>query len=227
MPHFGTLQDYTFKESADDVRGASLYGLNDDKLGTLDDIIFDHSSGEIRYAIVDTGGLLRHKRFLVPAERIHSSEKHPDQFQVEMFKEHIERYLPPYDLRALASDKDWRKYEEQYKRGWHDGVVMHRNGSDRIITPTPDEMPADETLTTPGKEVADVSGYDVEPHRMAGKFPDTQPSSSKLQMAPVPYKEVRKSEGRSLRWKSFEELLKKNRVDIQAKCPSCAPKKAA
>jgi sporulation protein YlmC with PRC-barrel domain len=32
---------------------------------------------------------------------------------------------------------------------------------------------------------------------------------------------------RSARWGRFEELLRKNHVDIQAKCPSCAPKKAA
>jgi PRC-barrel domain len=225
MPHFGTLQDYTFKEPAGDIRGASLYGVSDEKLGTIDDIIFDHSSGQIRYAVVDTGGLLRHKRFLVSAERIHSSESHPDQFQVDMVKEHIERYLPPYDPTALSSEKHWKRYEEQYQRGWHDGVVQHQHGSDRNITPRPDEFPADETLTTPGKEVADISGYDVEPHRMAGKFPEAAPGSSKTHMTPVPESELRQSEARSLRWRRFEDLLRKNRVDIQAKCPSCAPAK--
>src|SRR6266542_4022325 len=164
MPHFGSLQDYTFKEAGNDVRGASLYGMNDDKLGTIDDVIFDHSTGEIRYVVVDSGGLLRHKRFLVLAERIQPSAKHPDQFQADIEKSQVERCLPPYDSSALNSVKTWKAYEELFKKCWHDGVVMHRHGSDRIITPTPDEMPADETLTTPGKEVAD---YEVEPHRLA------------------------------------------------------------
>jgi uncharacterized protein YrrD len=41
-----------------DIRGSKLYGLNDEKLGKIDDVIFDHGTGEIRYVVVDTGGWL-------------------------------------------------------------------------------------------------------------------------------------------------------------------------
>jgi hypothetical protein len=47
MPHYGTLRaggDYSTTE-ADDIRGASVYGMNDDKLGKIDDVICDHASG--------------------------------------------------------------------------------------------------------------------------------------------------------------------------------------
>ena len=33
-----------------------VYGRNDEKLGTIDDVIFNHSSGDITYIVVDTGG---------------------------------------------------------------------------------------------------------------------------------------------------------------------------
>jgi uncharacterized protein YrrD len=45
------------------VRGSHLYGLNDDKLGKIEDVIFDHSSGDIHYVVVDTGGWLHPKKF--------------------------------------------------------------------------------------------------------------------------------------------------------------------
>src|SRR5258708_6109279 len=52
MGHQGTLRDYRFSDAAEDIRGATLYGLNDEKLGTIDDVIFDHSTGLIRYVVV-------------------------------------------------------------------------------------------------------------------------------------------------------------------------------
>ena len=65
MAHYGMLRDYRFSEDVDDVRGATIYGLEDEKIGKIDDVIFDHSSGQIRYAVVDSGGWLKSKKFLV------------------------------------------------------------------------------------------------------------------------------------------------------------------
>ena len=73
MAHYGTLRDYHFvdNESADDIRGGSkVYGLNNEKLGKIDDVIFDHSTGQIRYVVVDTGGWLSSKKFIVPSHRL-------------------------------------------------------------------------------------------------------------------------------------------------------------
>ena len=53
----------------DDIRGANPYGRDDSKLGTIDDVIFDHSSGAIRYIVVDTGGWLSTKKFIVPPQQ--------------------------------------------------------------------------------------------------------------------------------------------------------------
>jgi uncharacterized protein YrrD len=48
MAHYGTLRDHRFDDDVDDIRGASLYGMDDEKLGKIDDVIFDHGSGAIR-----------------------------------------------------------------------------------------------------------------------------------------------------------------------------------
>ena len=69
MPHYGILREYRF-EDVDDVRGADVYGVNDEKLGTIDDVIFDHSSGDIRYIVLKTGGVLSRRNVIVPASRI-------------------------------------------------------------------------------------------------------------------------------------------------------------
>jgi uncharacterized protein YrrD len=88
MAHQGTLRDYRFSNAAEDIRGAKLYGLNDEKLGPIDDVIFDHSTGLIRYVLVDTGGWLTSKQFIVPADRLRSSAEHKD---VPRVREHSER----------------------------------------------------------------------------------------------------------------------------------------
>jgi uncharacterized protein YrrD len=56
----------TFDRDIDDIRGAAVYGLGDEKLGKIDDVIFDSDNGQIRYVVVHTGGWLSSRRFLVP-----------------------------------------------------------------------------------------------------------------------------------------------------------------
>ena len=70
MAHLATLRDFRFEDQADDIRGAALYRRDNEKLGKIDDVIFDHSSGQLKYVVVDTGGWLSSKRFLVTADRI-------------------------------------------------------------------------------------------------------------------------------------------------------------
>ena len=90
MDHYGMLRDYRFSDDVDDIRGASLYGADDDKLGKIDDVIFDHATGTIQYAVVDTGGWLSSKKFLVPADRIHPDAKNKDDFAIDATKQQIE-----------------------------------------------------------------------------------------------------------------------------------------
>ncbi len=48
MPHYGILREYSF-EDINDVRGSEVYGVNDERLGTIEDVIFDHTTADIRY----------------------------------------------------------------------------------------------------------------------------------------------------------------------------------
>ena len=83
MAHLGILRDYRFLDNEDaDIRGAHVYGRNDEKLGKIDDVIFDHASADIRYIVVDTGGWLSSKRFVVPADGLNASPNHEGDFQV-------------------------------------------------------------------------------------------------------------------------------------------------
>jgi len=116
-----------------------LYGLNDEKLGKIDDVIFDYATGTIRYAVVDTGGWLHTKKFVVPAERIRASSEHKDDFTVDLNKQQIEA-LPPYKETDLESDQQWADYEGRYRSKWVADPVMHRTETNRNITPTTQQM---------------------------------------------------------------------------------------
>lgn len=300
MPHFGTLHDFAFNKDIDDIRGTELYGVSDDKLGKIEDLIFDHTSGEIKYAVVDTGGWFSHKRFLVPADRIHAYDKDKDAFQVDLVKDHIERKFPRFDDAMLKSDNDWDTYERNYKRLWSVDPVQHRD--DRVdldVTPATVE-PSAANLSGPGipmgslgEEVAepnptfdhneeDLDSASLTPHRLAGKFPETIQSSDKTHMTPAhlpsrsleqtrvgnervpdrawqenparseqdrvaadtdlkdefpididppanPEQQETRSSADTGQWhprmRRFEEVLKKNRVDVTASCASCKPAK--
>jgi sporulation protein YlmC with PRC-barrel domain len=150
MAQYGTLQNYRFTEAEEDIRGSKVYGVNDEKLGTIDDVIFDHSTGNIRYAVVDTGGWLSSKKFLVPAERLRPSTKHENDFEVNLAKKQIESF-PPYNERDLESEAQWSDYEGKYRAKWEADPVMHREGTDRNITPTMQQMEQE----SPSKAAAD------------------------------------------------------------------------
>src|ERR1700737_1883824 len=127
MAHYGTLRDYHFvdnESAADDIRGSKVYGINDEKLGKIDDVIFDHSTGNIRYLVVDTGGWLSTRKFLVPAEGLRASAKHDKDFEANLDKRQIESF-PPYDESDLESESKWAGYEGRYRSKWVADPVMH------------------------------------------------------------------------------------------------------
>jgi sporulation protein YlmC with PRC-barrel domain len=176
MAHVGTLRDYRFQGDTDDIRGSNIYNRNDDKLGKIDDVIFNHASGDIEYLVVDTGGWLSSHKFLVPADRVSATDD-DDRYVVDLTKEQIERF-PEYNekLHQEGDDKNWREYEDRYRSNWTEaGGVLHREGSPNILTPDANEMPPASGSRTTG---------DVTPTRLAPTFTDTAPSSDKIRMRP-------------------------------------------
>ena len=133
MPHYGILRDHKM-ENVDDLRGADVYGVNDEKLGSIDDVIFDHSSGDIRYIVLKTGGLLSRKKVMVPANRVEPYGNHDDKFYAELDKERLEM-LPEFKEETMKAQGDWSTYEKDYEKRWNDGAVMYNKNTGRIITP--------------------------------------------------------------------------------------------
>ncbi|HET7209646.1 MAG TPA: PRC-barrel domain-containing protein [Terriglobales bacterium] len=229
MAHYGTLGDYKFATAdPDDIRGSSVYGLEDEKLGKIDDVIFDHSTGNIQYAVVDTGGWLHHHKFLVPANRLGASTKHKDDFEVGVTKQQIESF-PPYNESDLKSDEKWADYEGKYRSKWETGPVMHRAETDRNITPTPAQMTKGTGATGPQNDEVQ-GGMNVVPSSKtvlhSGTSTQTGPTSdagvnrtvtpvrrdSDLQIEPS---------GPGRRWSSFEEKLRARRQEIVTGCSAC------
>jgi sporulation protein YlmC with PRC-barrel domain len=115
MAHYGTLRDYHFSEDIDDVRGATLYGVEHEKLGKVDDAVLDHDNGEIRYLIVDTGHGCKH---MVPADRVYRSVADENDFDVNLRRSEVET-LPVFDEKAIGSEAEWRDYERRYHESYH------------------------------------------------------------------------------------------------------------
>jgi len=132
MPHYGILRDHKM-EDVDDLRGADVYGVNDEKLGTIDDVVFDHSSGDIRYIVLKTGGLLSRKKVMVPANRVEPYGNHEDKFYAELDKERLEM-LPEFKEETMKAQGDWSTFEKDYEKRWKDGEVMYNKNTGRIIT---------------------------------------------------------------------------------------------
>jgi len=138
MAHYGTLGDYRFSdttEAAGDIRGAKVYGPDNEQLGKIDDVVFDRASGAIVYVVIDTGGWLSSNKFIVPPGEIRPSVQHEHDFLVNLTKEQIET-LPAYDGKALSTQEKWEEYEQWYRSKWEEDPIMHRTATDRNIART-------------------------------------------------------------------------------------------
>jgi sporulation protein YlmC with PRC-barrel domain len=207
MAHYGTLQDFRFSDpqaASEDIRGAHVYGRNDDKLGKIDDVIFDHSSGAIRYIVVDTGGWLASHKFLVPPQQLGQSARHKGDFTIDLDKKQIESF-PPYRAADIASEDRWRDYEDRYQAAWMNGPVQHRKGSDHNVTPTASEMPPE-----PGSIGSQIS--EEENRRLSERIIPAGTDEVTIQDSGA---------GIGPRWLTFESRLRQHRRDLTTSCPSC------
>jgi sporulation protein YlmC with PRC-barrel domain len=222
MAHYGTLRDFEFPGEVDDVRGSTVYDLEGEKIGKIDDVVLDHSTAQVKYAVVDSGGWLKSKKFLVPAERIRPCGEDEDEFTVGVTKQQVESF-PPYDEKELESEDNWKAYEKEYDRAWHAGPVQHRHGSNRNITPDETEIAGSGSRGGTGGEVTNAA--DLFPDRLEGKFPSAEPSGRKITLEPTESARVENAAygtaPLSGRWSRFEEGVKRNQKDILAQCPTC------
>jgi hypothetical protein len=78
---------------------------------------FDTNTGAIRYVVVDTGGWLHSRRFMLPPEELKPSAKHEDDFTISLTKEQIERF-PALDEKVLEDNDKFTEYERKYRSSW-------------------------------------------------------------------------------------------------------------
>jgi sporulation protein YlmC with PRC-barrel domain len=228
MARYGTLGDYRFadtKEAASDIRGSNVYGPKDEKLGEIDDVIFDEATGAIVYLVVDTGGWLSSKKFLVPPDRMRPSLQHQNDFLLDLTKQQIEKF-PPYDHQALTSEEKWADYERRYRSKWVEKPVMHREQTDRNITPTTKQQLHSGSGAIPRAQgsgtgaLADTGSRD--PRTVAsdrsGIPGDLTPSEleEKTEITAVhPEVEIETSPNNpAYRWRTFEDTLRRRREEV-------------
>jgi PRC-barrel domain protein len=177
MPHVGTLRDFRFENSTDDIRGAALYGRDDEKLGKIKDVIFDHANGSLRYAVVDSGGWLSSKLFLVPAERIRPRNDKEDEYVADLSKKQIENF-PVYDENTLSDEKRWDAYEQDYRgsaKFEETGDVLHQAGGTNILVSDGLRAKGSVPTTSSGHP---VSGYKSPIHHREVGMMDTTPTGT-------------------------------------------------
>ena len=115
MAGYGVLTDYVFDDRADDIRGASVYAINEqDKFGKIKDVVFDQNTGKIVYLIVDAD----HSKFLVPPSHIWEARQRQGDFVTDLSRAQIDS-LPTLDMDLLKHDNQrWRDYESEYRASW-------------------------------------------------------------------------------------------------------------
>lgn len=200
------LRNYRFTDEAEDIRGSKLYGLEDEKLGKIDDVIFDHTTGLIRYVVVDTGGWLSTKQFIVPANRLRPSTEHDNDFTVDLTKAQVESF-PPYKETDLESDEQWSDYEGKYRSKWEADPVMHRKGTDRNITPTTQQMPGN----SPSARAAGAPSAETEG---AAKIEDTEFIEPGYAAGTSTVEIDNTAVGIGPRWDTFQDRLRERRKEV-------------
>jgi hypothetical protein len=211
MPHFGTLRVHNYSTAeGQDIRGANVYGLDDDKLGKIDDVIFDHTSGHITYIVIDTGGWLTTKKFLVPANQLGESAKHDGDYVVDLTKKQVEKF-PAYSEGDLESEENWGLYEDRYRSAWSEGAVLHQKDSDRTVTPQPGEVidrgvPVSESEQDQTADLEAAGPADDRVFPVAGNTVSPNPNSGAV----------------GSRYLSFEEQLQRRRGELTSECDTCS-----
>lgn len=220
MSHYGTLGSYHFATAAEDIRGSKLYGAEDKKLGKIDDVIFDHVTGTIEYAVVDTGGWLTHHKFIVPASYLRPSTEHEGDFSSELTKQRIED-LPPYQENDLKSEEKWTDYENRYRAKWEADPVMHRAETDRNITPTTQQLEGNRSSM---EASGSSSGSLSQPVGSATPADVEAASSVSERVVPAGMDSVvisNSAVGIGGRWDTFQARLRERRKEVVGTCASC------
>src|SRR5580692_2652988 len=76
--------------SSDKVEGATVYNVAGEKLGSIDDLMIDRASGQVKYAVLEFGGFLGMGK-----------DRYPIPWSVLRYDEQHEGYVAPLDKAKL------------------------------------------------------------------------------------------------------------------------------
>lgn len=100
--------------SSDKVEGTTVYNGNGDKLGSIDDLMIDKRSGQVRYAVLEFGGFLGL-----------GTDRYPLPWSMLKYDTNLDGYVVPIDQSTLdkapryAADKA-PEYSDDYGRTVYD-----------------------------------------------------------------------------------------------------------
>lgn len=220
MSHYALLGEYRFGNAAEDVRGAALYGVGDEKLGKIQDVIFDHSSGDIGYVVVDTGGWLTTEEFVVPVEHLRPSGQHEGDFLCDLTKQQVESF-PAYNEKDLSTHEQWEDYQHRYRAKWETGPVMHRKETDRNVTPTTLQMEGNRNSAVASGNESELRPRAVDADRASLAAADAPTG----RVVPAGMDSVvisNSASGIGDRWDTFQARLRQRRKEAAAGCTTCS-----
>lgn len=98
------------------LQGLSVYAESNEKIGTIDNLLVDEVTGQIRYLIVDLGFWIFGKKVLLPVGRARFDHQYERCYALGLDKEQAEQ-LPEFN-NDLAIDYN---YEENVRHVYHQG----------------------------------------------------------------------------------------------------------
>ena len=182
---------------------------------------------EIAYVVIEGGDESHSQKFLFPADRVGDDATHRDSLFIDITKQQSQEF-PRFDEKSLKSEDGWKKYLDEFKRFWEEDPVMHRRGSDRIVTPTPEELRATGNISEGGEASGElgISAAELFPQRITDVFPDPTPGAHKVTLRPRSViRAEQAASGVALlkpRWDAFAEHVRSDREGIRSECPQCA-----
>jgi len=99
--------------SSDDVEGTAVYNAAGDKLGSIDDLMIDKRTGQVRYAVLEFGGFLGM-----------GTDRYPLPWSMLKYDTDKDGYIVPLDKARLKdaprySDDDLPVYSADYGKKVH------------------------------------------------------------------------------------------------------------
>ena len=107
--------------SSDQVEGTSVYNAQGDKLGSIDNLMIDKLSGQVRYAVLECGGFLGMgtDRYPLPWSML-KYDTSRDGYVVPLDKATLERAPHYAESDAPAyTDEYGRKVYDYYGKSWY------------------------------------------------------------------------------------------------------------